>query len=68
MESIGQTTIDSATINTNLFIFRFPIKSLLNMQRIYFSSVFHCIYVGLLSECSGESMRVNSTNKVQTNC
>lgn len=33
MENIGQT-IDGATINTNIFIFRFPIKSSLGMQRI----------------------------------
>lgn len=33
MESIGQT-IDAATINTNIFIFRFAIKSSLTLQRI----------------------------------
>lgn len=39
------TTIDNATINTNVFIFRFPIKSLLNMKGfvlLLFSTAFTC--------------------------
>lgn len=67
MESIGQT-IDSASINTIFFIFRFPIKSFLSTQRICFTSNFHCFYMGPLTESSGESMRANSTNKMQNNC
>lgn len=67
MESIGQT-IDSASINTIFFIFRFPIKSFLSTQRICFTSNFHCFYMGPLTESSGELMRANSTNKMQNNC
>lgn len=45
MESIGQT-IDGATINTNIFIFRFPIKSSLSMWRIW-NTVLHCNYMNI---------------------
>lgn len=45
MKNIRRATVDSAIINTDLFIFRFHIKSLLNMQRICFTSNFHSIYM-----------------------
>lgn len=45
MESIGQT-IDGTTINTNIFIFRIPIKSSLSMQRIWYT-ILYCNYMNI---------------------